>query len=280
MVMYLHPPEVEDDGFIEAVVQERQGGSNADFFNDIHAEWKARVQVYVGAKGNPAIVKPWPGVGPHKKKFQNLYLSPQKNSIQKPVLERLRSRALQLCPACGEDGTPNTLDHYLPKEIFPEFSITPANLFPMCDACQGEKSTKTVNADNERLFLHPYFDQFADEQVVVLEIGRPFESPTTIVIKPHSGLDEAQSLLISRHIHELDIARRYHRFFRDEYLHLLRLVHSSREKGQDVRRNLEMFREYALSKSANSWRHVFYAGVLADAELMSYLEIEELPLFL
>lgn len=280
MVIHLKPPAVDDNEFVDAVVDERQAGRNAAYFNGIHSDWKVRVQSYVAAKGNPEVVKPWPGVAPHKKIFQNLYLSPQEDSVQKPILEALRSRTLQLCPACGEDGTPNTLDHYLPKETYPEFSITPANLFPMCDVCQGEKGTKTVNAGNERLFLHPYFDQFANEQVVALVIGRPFDAPTTIAIEPHPGLDAAQSALVSRHLEELDIARRYHRFFRNEYLRLLRLVQRTREQGQDVRQNLELFRDYALSKSTNTWQHVLYAGVLADAELMSYLETGQLPDFL
>ena len=280
MVIHLKLPAVDDNEFVDAVVDERQAGRNAAYFNGIHSDWKVRVQSYVAAKGNPEVVKPWPGVAPHKKIFQNLYLSPQEDSVQKPILDALRSRTLQLCPACGEDGTPNTLDHYLPKETYPEFSITPANLFPMCDVCQGEKGTKTVNAGNERLFLHPYFDQFADEQVVALVIGRPFDAPTTIAIEPHPGLDAAQSALVSRHLEELDIARRYHRFFRNEYLRLLRLVQRTREQGQDVRQNLELFRDYALSKSTNAWQHVLYAGVLADAELMAYLETGQLPDFL
>jgi 5-methylcytosine-specific restriction endonuclease McrA len=279
MVMRLPCPGVVNADLIDTVVSERQGGINAAYFTGIRDAWKARIQDYVVASGNPEIVKPWPGIDSHKKKYLNLYLSPQPNSVQAPILASLRSRTLQLCPACGEDGTPNTLDHYLPKEVYPEYAITPMNLFPMCDTCQGEKLTKTVTASNERLFLHPYFDQFAGSQVVVLRIGRPLEAPETIEITPHPGLTATDAALLARHLAELGIARRYSKFFRDEYIRLLRLAKSSRAKGQNVQQNLELFAEHALHKSPNSWGHIFYSGALADAELMEYLVGADLPAF-
>ncbi|MBD9531176.1 hypothetical protein IB233_06060 [Comamonas sp. CMM01] len=169
------------------------------------------------------------------------------------------------------------MDHYLPKKTYPEFSITACNLFPMCDICQGEKGTATVNETNERLFLHPYFDQFMDVQVFCLLIGRPFEAPQTISLEPHPDMNAAQQALVARHLHELGIGRRYNHFFLSEYIRLLRLVKSIRQKGQNVRSQLDTFCEYALHKSVNSWGHVFYTGVIADAALMNYLEAGVLP---
>src|SRR3546814_3004594 len=60
----------------------------------------------------------------------------------------LHVHELNHCPACGEPGTPNTLDHYLPKGRYPHFCVTPLNLFPMCDACQQAKGEKTGDADS------------------------------------------------------------------------------------------------------------------------------------
>jgi 5-methylcytosine-specific restriction endonuclease McrA len=280
MVIRVKPPAIDYDGFVDTVVDERQAGINAAYFNGIHADWKTRTQEYLNKKGNPEVVKPWPEVTHHKQKFLNLYSNPKEGSVQGPILENLRSRTLQLCPACGEDGTPNTLDHYLPQESYPEFSITPANLSPMCDICQGKKKAKTVNSEKKRFFLHPYFDEFTDTQVVELEIGRPLDAPAMITLRPHTSLDPAQSALVSRHLKELEIARRYYHFFRDEYLRLLRLTSIMRLQKQDVRGQLTNFCTMASFKSVNSWQHVFYAGVLADTELVIYLEIGDLPDFL
>lgn len=277
MVMRLNRPDADQDAFIDEVVEQRQDGRNAQFFTSIKADWKGRVQAYLAAGGDPAVIKPWPAVQQHVTKFQSLYLTPSANSVQLSVLAGLRSRELQLCPACGEDGTPNTLDHYLPKQTYPEFSITAFNLFPMCDICQGEKGTYTVNAANERLFLHPYFDQFIDVQVLHLQIGLPYDAPATITLTPHPALGPVQSALVARHLEHLAISTRYHRFFKDEYLRLLRLARSIRQKGMDVTVHLEIFAENARNKSTNSWGHIFYAGVLANPGLMEHLRQGQLP---
>jgi hypothetical protein len=280
MVVRLMQPVADQDVFIDEVVKQRQGGVNASFFNGIKAEWKVRVQAYLATSGDPAVIKTWPAVQLHTTKFQGLYLNPAQASVQRPVLEALRSRELQLCPACGEDGTPNTLDHYLPKKTYPEFSITAYNLFPMCDICQGKKSTDTVNAINERLFLHPYFDDFIDAQVMQLQIGQPYESPTSMTLMPHPGLDPTQTALVARHLKHLAMSTRYNHFFKNEYLRLLRLVRTIRQNDMDVTAQLEIFSVNALNKSINSWGHVFYTGVRANPLLMDYLRQGQLPQYL
>jgi 5-methylcytosine-specific restriction endonuclease McrA len=62
------------------------------------------------------------------------------------------------CPFCGI-GTVNTLDHFLPKTHFPVFSVTPNNLVPACEWCQGEKMEYFPTTAGEQL-LHPYYDDF------------------------------------------------------------------------------------------------------------------------
>ncbi len=269
--MRLDRPNADQNAFIDRVVLERQAGCNAKFFSGIQNDWKARVQTYLAANGDPSVIQPWGVVQPHATKFHTLYLSPADNSVQKPVLDTLRSRELQLCPICGEDGTPNTLDHHLPKQTYPELSITACNLVPMCDICQGKKLTSTVNSANERLFLHPYFDEFVDHQVYLLQIGTPYSSPKSMTLAPHPSLEPAQASLVSRHLKELEIEERYTHFFKDEYMRLLRLAARIRAKGLDMDEQIDIFRENALDKSANSWHHILYSSAAADPALMNYL---------
>lgn len=281
MVIRLQPPDIDYDAFIDAVVAERQAGKNAAYFSGIKPEWKTRTQEYLDNGGNPEVVKRWDRVAEADgKKFVNLYGNPKEGSAHRPILETLRDRKLQLCPACGEDGTPNTLDHYLPKDYFPEFAITAANLAPMCDICQGEKLTETVTPANERIFLHPYYDEFLDTQVVVLEFRKPLEAPPSITLRSSPALGAAQSALVSRHLNGLGVIRRYNHFFKDEYMRLLRLTSDIRQRGQNLREQLASFRNMASYKSVNSWLHVFYAGVMADDDLMAYLEAGDLPNFM
>lgn len=274
--MSLPAPTLNLDAYIDAVVSERQAGANAAYFGGVRAAWKARVKVFIDAEGNPEAVKPWPAVIPHRQKYLTLYGNPKPGSAQGQVLAQLRNRVLQVCPACGEDGTPNTLDHYLPKESYPELSIAPHNLSPMCDICQLEKSDQTLDGNNRRIFLHPYFDKFLNAQAVMLRIMPPYNAPTA-QIEPHPALEVAERALVQRHLDGLSIPNRYNHFFKDQYLRLLRLTQRMRDANQNVRESLQKFKAMAALKSVNSWPHLFYEAVVSTEDLLQFLEKGELP---
>ena len=60
------------------------------------------------------------------------------------------------CPFCGINES-STLDHYLPKKAYPEYSVFSANLVPCCSPCNTHKN-EHVSAEGARLFQHPYYD--------------------------------------------------------------------------------------------------------------------------
>lgn len=66
------------------------------------------------------------------------------------------------CPFCGISES-STLDHYLPKEQYPEFSVFPKNRVPSCAVCNTRKRDHILDEDTDvRLFLHPCFDAIPD----------------------------------------------------------------------------------------------------------------------
>ncbi|WP_156943477.1 5-methylcytosine-specific restriction endonuclease McrA (plasmid) [Ensifer sp. WSM1721] len=280
MVTRLPLPEACSVTLVETVVAERAGGPNALYFNGLAAEWRQRVEHYLAERGNPEAVPSWPAIMANRTRFLTLYNSPRENSSQLPILSALRERKLQFCPACGEEGTPNTLDHYLPKEAFPHFAITPANLAPMCDTCQLIKGTETLDDQGRRIFLHPYYDDFLNTQVVRLVIGRPFNAPEDFVLQPVQDLPDDLSALVQRHIDGLELQRRYGAFFRDEYMRLLRLTQEVRNAGRDICDDIPTFKRMHELRAVNVWPHIFYAAVSQDEELLDYLANGDLPAML
>jgi len=277
VVTRLQMPAACSLDLVDAVVKEREKGPNSTYFADLRVEWRNRVEQYVVERGNPEKVPDWPDIMGNRTRFLTLYNSPGKNSSQLPILKRLRDRKLQFCPACGEEGTPNTLDHYLPKDNYPHFAITPVNLAPMCDICQQAKGTTTCDAEGRRIFLHPYFDEFLSAQVVRLVIGRPFEAPKDFLLQPDPDIPADLSTLVQRHIDGLELQRRYGAFFREEYLRLLRLTQEARAGGSDIRAHIPTFKRMHEMRAPNLWPHIFYAAVAADIELLDYLANGELP---
>ncbi|MFY2763521.1 hypothetical protein [Arenimonas sp. MALMAid1274] len=279
MVMRLPRPVFCSLQMVTDVIAQRQRGGNAAFFNGIAAEWRQRVQDYDTHGGSPQHVAAWPAIQPRRNTFLNLYLSPATDSVQAPVLQDMRRRhGLNYCPACGEPGKPNTLDHYLPKTIYPHFCITPLNLFPMCDACQELKDTKIGDAANPRFFLHPYFDVFVANQVLELVIAAPYDTPT-FRLGTHPGLTGPQTALVTCHVRELHIEQRFTGYFTGQYVRLLRQARLLRDSNQDVRAVLTGFRDAIAPVEVNVWDHIFYSATVANADLMDYLADGPLPAF-
>lgn len=279
MVVKLPLPEICSMDLLEAVLKERSRGANAQFFAGISAEWRKRVKDYLKEGGSPEHVERWAAIAAKKESFINLYAAAAVKSSQRKMLESLRAHGLSLCPACGEPGRPNTLDHYLPKNGYPHFAVTPANLFPMCDACQTEKGEKTGGGGDPRYFVHPYFDEFSHHQVMVLTIETPFDAPS-FTLDPNPALDADERRLIGAHLRELGVHERYRAYFVGEHRRLLRLVEEMRKSEQDIAATLATFKRRAELVSPNSWDHVFYDCVVGNADLMTYLASETLPPFL
>ncbi|WP_345584337.1 hypothetical protein [Streptomyces prasinosporus] len=61
------------------------------------------------------------------------------------------------CPLCGH-GTVRTMDHFLPKRMFPALCVDPLNLVPACADCNHVKGDR-LPADAETTPLHPYLDR-------------------------------------------------------------------------------------------------------------------------
>lgn len=270
--MSLPLPMVPADhrNLIDKIVAERTHEPNKTFFKSIADEWKQRVDDYLIYGGSPAHIPEWPEIMGTAKSFKNLYSYPAEGSVQGMMLQVLRNHDLDICPSCGSPAVTETLDHYLPKGKYPHFAVTPANLTPMCDPCQRRKGEETGDAATPRFFIHPYFDTFSLSQIVQLTINAPFTTPT-FTLGPHPGLSTEETQLVTTHLRELQIARRYIRFFRNEHRRLLRNVTKLRTKRLDVVENILAWQEGHADPTPNSWQYIFYDAVVRSAEYLAHL---------
>lgn len=77
-----------------------------------------------------------------------------------------------ICPYCGQ-RTVDSLDHYLPKSLYPALAVTPINLVPACSACNKTK-LDFQPPDAKDLILHPYYDDVPKDiwlKARVLNVG-------------------------------------------------------------------------------------------------------------
>jgi 5-methylcytosine-specific restriction endonuclease McrA len=185
---------------------------------------------------------------------------------------RLRSQILAnisggKCALCGRADA-STLDHYLPKQLFPEFSIFPLNVVPSCWDCNHKKGSDYRRA--AAIFLHSYLDRIPDDlrflfaRVQVQDPAVAFE----YWVDPPNELGSLADR-IRDHFESLDLAAAYS----------LDALHEANERRQELRRNYEVsggdpeaIREYlqheagsiAGYKGKNHWRFVAL-DALADS---------------
>lgn len=119
---------------------------------------------------------------------------------------------LGLCPYCLH-GEPQTLDHYIEKTNFPEFSILCRNLIPCCWNCNHKKIDKWRKGD-ERLFIHFYNDAFLHHRFLHARLiyGRESVIPKIdfFLTKPDDMPDE-EFRIVSSHFDVLELLSRYNK---------------------------------------------------------------------
>lgn len=113
------------------------------------------------------------------------------------------------CPYCGINS-PTTVDHYLPKEDFPEFSVMSHNLVPCCADCNSLKGRKWINHETGmRLFVHFYFDEIPNEVFMKADISMMNNAPTVVFsMCPPNITTNPFYDIISTHYEELNVFNR------------------------------------------------------------------------
>lgn len=276
MVTRLTPPTVVNSTYIDDIVLARQNGVNAAYFTGVKPAWKQWVTTYEGCGGDPSQIPNSAVAAADKVKFLTLYNARDSTSLQETELNKIRANRGQFCPACGEAGQPYTLDHYLPKDLYPEYSVIPVNLFPMCDKCQTCKGVLTTDANGERYFIHPYYDQFASNQLLYIVFTPPYTSPT-MELRIELTLTQPQQELTKRHVEKLEITPRMQHYMKEAYGRLLRLVAAIRDTQGNVPDHLATFKFNARHQSINHWDHIWYSSVVNDPQLVAYLSNGPLP---
>lgn len=93
--------------------------------------------------------------------LKHLYSS--KTDTAKKIIDSVSKaqllRQAGICLSCGI-GDADQIDHFLPKEHFPEFSILHKNLVPICGACNEIKGDNIPGTDKD--YMHPMFDDLPD----------------------------------------------------------------------------------------------------------------------
>ncbi|MCD4484802.1 hypothetical protein LQR31_09990 [Chromobacterium vaccinii] len=283
MVTKLLPPEEDSVDLVSRIIEERV--HYRGFYDGIKQDLISRVKLYKELQGNPESISPInlrsytntdEEAAQRKTSLIGLY-SPKEDKLPYSQLEHMRkNNGLVVCPSCGEPGRPRTLDHYLPKDIFPEFSVVLLNLTPMCDWCQGEKLAEYITNDGFKRYIHPYFDD-VDRPLFSIIFKPPYITPI-IDISISNEMPVELQRLVALHLEGVDFLTRFKEFFKTKFRNVLRIARKCREpESIKLREFLQECLEMEAFNSKNSWDVIVYRSILTDEQMMGYLETGELP---
>lgn len=188
------------------------------------------------------------------------------------LYDRLRL-ATRFCPMCGE-RTATELDHYLPQAVFPEFSLLPMNLVPVCPPCNKTKSSQYKTATDEAVFLHAYLDDLAGEQCVQASVDTSTRVPIlTYSVRCPGKVPAADAARIERHFERLELAEFFSQLANRQAMGVGRRVLLERAANVPVGAIQSSLRTQARLDEPefgiNSWRIVMLRALAEDQAFCS-----------
>ncbi|MGV9939660.1 hypothetical protein [Streptomyces sp. NPDC003401] len=111
------------------------------------------------------------------------------------------------CPLCGI-GEVDSLDHYLPKTLFPLCAIMPINLVPACMHCNHGKGAGRASTPDTQP-LHPYVDHLGDERWLVADILPTAPASVRFRVQAQPCWPPSLAARVQHHFASYDLNLRY-----------------------------------------------------------------------
>ena len=222
--------------------------------------------------------------------------------LQNPTIELLKAKIKEhhiyqdqtdegmTCVYCGimrceaED-----LDHYLPRSLFPEFSILAQNLIFVCKTCnQTFKKSLFLDDDDIRYILNPYFDKYDGIELLKCEIDSKDIRNLSVKYSINIDIEKQHTSLYDiacNHFKTLDLNKRYSRTINTDCWDGFKESFSDdTEFGLKFKDNYEGFIKYIKNKISrhkkrpnNNFEKLFWETLLSEKKMLEFLPGQILP---
>ena len=169
-----------------------------------------------------------------------------------------------LCPSCSLDGA-NEIDHYLPQSRYPELSLAPWNLIPICSTCNRRKGNRVADKDGRRQFLLATHDDSTVSRLIHAEISFTGTAHVRFYIRTVENDKDDGLAVAGRHFQALNLATRY---AKRATAHLSQMKNGLRRATPaNIRRNITGgLCNARTSEPVNGWRLSSYEAMVAELD--------------
>lgn len=174
----------------------------------------------------------------------------------------LSSSPHNTCPFCSQRKV-KSLDHFLPKTLYPAYAITPYNLVPCCSDCNKDKDTLDADTAGEEL-IHPYYDDLGDLIWLNAEVIERAPISFQFTVNDFSEEDEILHARISNQFKVLSLGKLYSSHASEELENIRYTLQMLSETGDAIALNKHLETHYnsCFDRNPNSWNSAMYRAVL------------------
>lgn len=265
--------DIDENDLLDQIIQSKQA-SNRIILENIKS----------------AIFEDYCNYSDNERKLENLVADTRISNVEKELLQssykqgkkigEIKSRirkgmpdAIQeKCPYCML-SEPTTLDHYLDKGSFPEYSVYTKNLVPCCPRCNTLKGSKFLSENGKRMFISFYFDEIPQYSFLKIYIGIkdniPYVEQFAIIFEEEKEVNE----IIEMHYEKLKLFDRYKLPISNRLSSLLNEIKANDGYSVDkLKEVIELRIQIAEEIYGNNfWETCLYRGVLENEELLDLL---------
>lgn len=261
-------PDIRDDFLLAALATSKSPGAQG--LSPFEEPMLARYDAYAKHRGNPWSLDVDKSFLPYKKILMALYESPP---LVLSFIAGMRESLSGACPVCGGEAL-GTLDHYLPKSSYAEYSFYSKNLIPSCSRCNTGRNNLVKGAVPGERPVHPYFDTFAGERVLTIKFEPDWRAPRLSPVA--CGVSGEDLITVQWHIDNVIKPAgiiRYLVGFWDAVISNARFYFCDAQNIEDLMRAAERNEKYeALSShSSNAWRSAFFHGLKSNIPALEYI---------
>ena len=176
----------------------------------------------------------------------------------------IRAARYRRCPLCCQRDA-QTLDHYLPESIYPEFSVLPVNLVPTCFSCNKTKHAHVPENYAEQTFL-PYFDEWGNHTFLRSSVNVTDRVDVEFFVQRPAEFSEQRFERVTSHFGRFELANLYAGHAAVELVQAKQIFRSAFADGAAALR-AELIRIFQSRSQPfrNAWEPALYSA-LAECE--------------